>query len=83
MKLSLSLHVAYALIMSEIVVTAPLPDATSLSKSDPASGEGDATALYAYIAEDSELDGKKAKRDGDATALYAYIVEDSDVEDQK
>ena len=51
----------------------------SLRKRDPASGEGDATALYAYIAEDSD----KAKRDGDATALYAYIVEDSEVEGQK
>ena len=41
----------------------------------------EATALYAYIAADSELD--KKKRDEEATALYGYIVADSEMESKR
>jgi hypothetical protein len=53
---------------------------SSLETRDPAPADGDASALYAYIVEDSEFD-EKTKRDGDATALYAYIAHDSELED--
>ncbi|PWY91612.1 hypothetical protein BO94DRAFT_397839 [Aspergillus sclerotioniger CBS 115572] len=83
MKYPLLLAASYGLLLSPLVASAPTPkplmklrvrtdDLTALlDKRDE-----DATALYAYIAADSELD----KRDEEATALYAYIAADSELD---
>ncbi|RAL17386.1 uncharacterized protein BO97DRAFT_419625 [Aspergillus homomorphus CBS 101889] len=82
MKHSLLLSVAYGLLFSPLATSAPTAKPVKLRvRSDDlealrAKRADEATALYAYIAADSELN----KRDEEATALYAYIAADSELD---
>ncbi|OKL58114.1 hypothetical protein UA08_06866 [Talaromyces atroroseus] len=82
MKSSFALLATYTLLMSRTASSMPVLDLRSLESRDPTPADH-ASALYAYIVEDSELERNKEKRENDASALYAYIVEDSELDQIK
>ncbi|OOF90650.1 hypothetical protein ASPCADRAFT_510682 [Aspergillus carbonarius ITEM 5010] len=84
MKHPILFAAGYGLLLSPMVAAAPTAKPALMKlrvRTEDLSGllakrDEDATALYAYIAADSELD----KRDDEATALYAYIAADSELD---
>ncbi|PYH68013.1 uncharacterized protein BO88DRAFT_436354 [Aspergillus vadensis CBS 113365] len=85
MNYSLLLSAIYGLLLSPMATSAPTAKPVTLRiRSEDfhalqERADNEATALYAYIVADTEIDDKK-KRDDEATALYAYIAADSELD---